>query len=82
METRVVVQFSNNEELIHFLEYLKEKGIDNLVLKVKKKPIKTIGGREARTTAIKAKDWTGLGSVDLKGRLNSISNLRDFAYDE
>lgn len=85
----MIVQFNSHEELIRFLELIKDKGWVNFMLKVKgedrvyledmkKKQLNT----EEPTSSPVQKKWKGVGSIDSEGRLDSIPNLRDFAYDE
>ncbi|MFZ4476907.1 MAG: hypothetical protein ACOYPR_17055 [Saprospiraceae bacterium] len=88
MEAKVIVQFNSNEELVAFLELIKEKGLNNLTLKVKGQKHIRQGAKEKSPLEYEApamqiqKHWTGIGSADSKGLLDRIPNLRDFAYDE
>jgi hypothetical protein len=73
--TKLVLQFDNSDDLIQLLLLLKEHGMEHLAFGPQNKPAKK------KPTPGKRK-WEGIGAVDLKGKLATISNLRDFAYEE
>lgn len=65
---KLVLQFDNTDDLVKFLLLLQEHGMEHLINRTVCEPVD------------EKRKWKGIGSVDLKGKLSTIPNLRDFTY--
>lgn len=65
---KLTLQYVNLDDLIKLLLLLKEHGMEHLI----DRPVGKPGNGKRK--------WKGIGAVDLKGKLATIPNLRDFAY--
>jgi hypothetical protein len=73
MTTQLVLRFNNADDLMRVLVFL--QGLEDLAFPLQDSKIK-----ESKPPV--PKKWEGLGSVDLAGKLSTIPNLRDFAYED
>ncbi|MCB9287788.1 MAG: hypothetical protein H6560_10765 [Lewinellaceae bacterium] len=74
MTARLIVYFDNEGDMIRVLQLLKDSGLDKLAFYTQT--------TEKLLVEPEKRDWSLAGSVDLGDKLASISNLRDFAYND
>ncbi|AEE49276.1 hypothetical protein [Haliscomenobacter hydrossis] len=75
MTTQLVLRFDNADDLIRVLLFLKEQGMEDLAFGSNQPRLKRKKDAEKKT-------WEGVGSINLQDKLNTIPNLRDFAYED
>jgi hypothetical protein len=63
--------FENTDDLLKFLNVLKERGFDKFIRKTK----------QAKTIPIKKREWKHIGIGNLKGNMDTV-NIRDYAYED
>ena len=73
MSAEITLKFETPSELELWLEILKKYGLaEKIEIKTKKQKI---------LTSKPTRDWFLAGSVSSNGVINTIPNLRDFAYE-
>ncbi len=65
------LNFENTDDLLQFLNVLKERGFEKFIHKAKQKKSVTPPKRE----------WKHIGIGNLKGAMDTV-NIRDFAYED
>ncbi len=71
MTAQIVLNFNNTDDLLRLLQFLKESGLEQLVLKPK--PVRR------KKQAPSERTWSfGIGNLD--GKLDGV-NIRDFAHE-
>jgi hypothetical protein len=73
MTTQLVLRFDNADDLIRVLELLKINGLERVAFQPRL--------RRKKQTPPEKRDWTFIGSADLKGALDDV-NIRDYAYED